>query len=71
MIAKLFDTGCACDGTMYTYMDNIINGHNKDQFVPYLFRIPYNVHSFLGEIKYELRICVINLCTHVGYSVSA
>ena len=24
IIANLFDTGLACDGTMYTYVDNIL-----------------------------------------------
>ena len=24
IIAKVFDTGCACDGTLYTYIDNVL-----------------------------------------------
>ena len=31
-IAKLFDTGFTCDGFLYTYVYNVLDGHNTDTF---------------------------------------
>ena len=36
MIARLFDTGFACDGTLYTYVDNMLDRQKTDENVPNL-----------------------------------
>ena len=48
-ISELFDTGFACHGTPYTYVDNVVDGHKIDHYVQDEVTGKNYISQFIGK----------------------
>ena len=57
MIAKLFDIGFACNGTLYTHVENVSYRHKKHQLIQNKVSLPQYIAQFLQSVLLIFHEC--------------